>query len=62
MERVSRRQVVDLAPDGALFVAGSLLQFGVVYGGVPTLTAAGMERMVAWMVLSVPCIFAPLSL
>ena len=53
------RGLAALAPDCALFLAGAALQFAVVYRGVPALVAAGAEPIVAWMLLSAPCIFAP---
>lgn len=60
MEHGTRLKALNLAPDCAIFLIGSILVYGVVYWGVPTLTASGMEPMVAWMVLSVPCIFLPI--
>ena len=58
--RIPRLSAGHLAPDSAIFLAGSVLQVGVVYRGVPALVAAGVEPIVAWMLLSVPFIFAPI--
>jgi len=60
MNAVTKRWPARTMPDGALFLVGSLLTFAVVYAGVPALTAVGIEPMVAWMLLAIPCIFAPI--
>jgi membrane protease YdiL (CAAX protease family) len=60
MERVASLKVVNLVPDSAIFLVGGLLQYGVIYWGVPSLTAAGVEPIVAWMLLSIPFIFLPI--
>ena len=60
MKRVTKRKARSLLSDSAMFLAGSMLVYGVVCWGVPTLTASGIEPMVAWMALSVPCIFLPI--
>jgi hypothetical protein len=42
-----------------VFLLGGALQVATVYWAVPRGIAAGLEPMVAWMVLSVPLIFVP---
>ncbi|MEP7289808.1 MAG: CPBP family intramembrane glutamic endopeptidase [Chloroflexota bacterium] len=39
---------------------GAVLQYGVIYWGIPRLNALGLEPLVAWMMLSVPLIFLPI--
>jgi membrane protease YdiL (CAAX protease family) len=60
MALATTHKVSQLAPDSTIFLIGSLLQVGVVFWGVPSLTAAGIEPMAAWMLLSLPFIFAPI--
>lgn len=60
MNAMTKRWPARTTPDSAIFLAGSLLTFAVVYGGVPALSAIGIEPMVAWMLLAIPCIFAPI--
>ena len=60
MDRFTRLKVLSILPDSSMFLAGSVLVYGVVYWGVPTLTASGIEPMVAWMMLSIPGIFLPI--
>jgi membrane protease YdiL (CAAX protease family) len=60
MNYATKRWPARTMPDGVLFLVGSILTFAVVYGGVPALSAIGIEPMVAWMLLSIPCIFAPI--
>jgi membrane protease YdiL (CAAX protease family) len=49
----------SLAPDVALFLGGGVLVWGVVHVGVPALAGAGVEPLVAWMLLAPPCVFVP---
>jgi membrane protease YdiL (CAAX protease family) len=60
MNSVTKRWPAHIVPDSVIFLVGSLLTFAVVYGGVPALSAVGIEPMVAWMLLSILCIFAPI--
>ncbi len=60
VERVTNLKLLSLLPDSTMFLAGSMLVYGVVYWDVPTLTASGIDPMVAWMALAVPCIFLPM--
>jgi membrane protease YdiL (CAAX protease family) len=50
----------SLVPDAMIFIGGGGLVGGVVYLGVPALTASGVDPLVSWMVLSVPLVFAPI--
>lgn len=60
MERVTNLRAARVVPDSVIFLVGSLFTFAVVYRGVPALAAIGLEPMVAWMLLAIPCIFAPI--
>lgn len=51
---------LDLALEVAPFLFGSLLVASVVFAGVPTLAARGVEPLGAWMLLSVPLVFGPI--
>jgi membrane protease YdiL (CAAX protease family) len=42
-----------------IFIGGGALVGGVVYSGVPALTATGMDPLASWMLLSVPLVFVP---
>jgi membrane protease YdiL (CAAX protease family) len=55
-----RGAVPSLAPDAALFLGGGALVWGVVHRGVPALVRAGVEPLPAWMLLSLPFVFAPI--
>jgi membrane protease YdiL (CAAX protease family) len=50
----------SLVPDCALFLGAGVLVAGVVYMGVPALTARGVDPLPAWMLLAVPFIFVPI--
>ena len=50
----------SLVPDVMIFLGGGGLVGGVVYLGVPALTAAGVDPLVSWMLLSVPLVFVPI--
>jgi membrane protease YdiL (CAAX protease family) len=43
-----------------VFLVGAGLVFGVVHWGVPRLAATGIDPFAAWMLLSVPFVFAPI--
>lgn len=49
------------AADGLVFAVGAGLVFGVTHWGVPRLAAAArLDPFAAWMLLSVPLVFAPI--
>lgn len=50
----------DLGADFAIFGIGAALQYGVVHHAVPRLSHTGLEPLAAWMILSIPLIFAPI--
>ena len=50
----------SLAPDFAIFLAGGGLVAGVVWVGVPRLTAMGVDPLAAWMLLALPLVFLPI--
>lgn len=57
-----RPWALGLAGDVGVFVAGAALQFLVVYGVVPWASRAWrVDSLAAWMLLSVPLIFAPIA-
>lgn len=60
MEHARHQSAAPLTAEIAIFLMGCLLQFIVVYLAVPALGAVGVEPMVAWMLISIPLIFAPI--
>ena len=59
MEHSISFKAISLAPYNAIFLAGSILVYAVVYWGVPLLGNLGVEPMVGWMLLSILFIFTP---
>jgi membrane protease YdiL (CAAX protease family) len=52
----------SLVPDCALFLGGGALVAAVAHLGVPALMdATGVAPLVAWMLLAVPLVFAPIA-
>jgi len=50
----------SLVPDVAIFLGGAGLVAGVVRLALPALTVDGADPLAAWMLLSVPLVFAPI--
>ena len=61
MTNESTTRTAASAADGLVFAVGAGLVFGVTHWGVPRLAAAaGLDPFAAWMLLSVPLVFAPI--
>ena len=50
----------SLLPDALIFLIGGALVYTVTRRGVPRLAATGIDPFAAWMLLSVPFVFAPI--
>lgn len=62
MKYASATPIPSLASEALVFAIGGSLVFGVTHWGVPRLADAGLDPFAAWMLLSVPFVFVPITL